>query len=126
MALPVVISRNQIQKTNKRMIPLTNDVVQPTTWYTCPTSKVAIVKGTCVFLVQGASTTMDLEINGVSVAEWKFDGTNVDINFPVDLKLGVIFPFEANLNAEDTIITTQSSGTNAQVKFQAVIEEFNI
>ena len=126
MALPVVISRNQVQKTNKRMLPLVIDVVQPTTWYTCPTGKVAVVKGFCQCVNAGAAATMNLVLNGVVIADWTSGGSNVDINNPTALLIGVIFPFTANLDSGDTLTTTQDSGTNAEFKLSAVIEEFNI
>jgi len=51
-------------------------------------------------------------------------GTNP--NFPFNLQEDFLFIFEINLVAGDTIVTTQDSGTNANFKFQAVVEEFNI
>jgi len=126
MALPVIVSRNQVQKTNKRVIPLTNDVVQPTTWYTCPAGKIAIIKGTCNVISTGAAATVDLDVAGISIAEWQFSGGGTDINFPQNLSTGMLYPFEAHLNAGETLVTDQNTGSNAQVQLQATIEEFNI
>jgi len=126
MALPVVVTRNQVQKTNKRTIGLTNDVVQPTTWYTCPTGKIAIIKGTCQCTSTGAAATVDLDVNGISIAEWQASGGGTDINLPQDLAVNVTYPFEAHLEAGQTLVTDQNSGSNAAIKLQATIEEFNI
>jgi len=126
MALPVISARNQVQKTNKRMIPLTNDVVQPTVWYTCPTGKVAIIRGTCVCESTGAAATVNLEMAGVAYAIWNFSGGSDDINILSTLNVGLTINFEAHLAAGDTVETTQNTGTNAQIKLQAEIEEFNI
>lgn len=126
MTLPQVISRNQVQKTNKRVITWATDVVQPTTWYTCPSNKIAIIKGRCTCDGTGAAATADLNINDVSIAEWQASGGGTDPNVPQDLAVGFIYSFEAELNAGETLTTTQSSGSNANFKLNATIEEFNI
>lgn len=126
MTLPQIISRNQIQKTNKRVLPLVNDVLQPTTWYTCPTGKIAIVKGTCVCDDVGAAGSTFLQFAGVTYALWAASGGGTDINILGNLAPGVTIPFEAKLDSDDTIITDQDTGTNAKFKLQATIEEFNI
>lgn len=127
MTLPQIISRNQIQKTNKRMIPFTNDVVQPTTWYTCPTGKVAIVRGSCACADTGAAANADLIINGVVYARWIASGGDTNRNGVLNNLLEALsIDFVAYLNAGDTIVTDQDSGTNAQFHFEAEIEEFII
>lgn len=126
MTLPQVISRNQIQKTNKRTISLTNDVVQPTTWYTCPTGKIAVVKGICTCASIGAAATADLNLGGVRFARWVASGGNQIVVRPIQLEPETFIEFKADLVAADIIETVQDSGTNAQFKFQAEIEEFNI
>jgi len=126
MALPVVISRNQVQKTNKRTIKWTNDVIQPTIWYTCPTGKIAIVKGSVTCQDTGAGANADINFAGVRYARWLATGGDTDVVILDSLAEGAIIHFENDLEAGDTIETVQDSGTNAQFKFQAVIEEFNI
>jgi len=126
MALPQIVSRNQVQKTNKRVIPLTNDVLQPTTWYTCPTGKIAILKGTCVCVDTGAGANCSLQFAGVTQYRWLASGGLTDPNQPLTMQEGIIIQFEAQLAAGDIVETIQDSGTNAQVKLQATIEEFNI
>ena len=80
------------------MLPLVNDVLQPTTWYTCPAGKVATVKGTVVCVDLGAGAQGQLDINGIRFANWGAGGGTV-IQQPLDLLTGVVLPFEANLNA---------------------------
>jgi len=126
MALPVIVARNQIQKTNKRTIVWTNDTVQPTTWYTCPTGKIAICKGQVSCIDTGAAATGNFQVGGIIMAIWAATGGDVAVLLPTDLAENVLFPFEVNLEAGDTIVTDQSSGTNAQFKLQMMIEEFNI
>jgi len=124
MALPSIISRNNIQKTNKRIIPMTNDVVQPTTWYTCPTGKVAVIKGNCTCVDTGAAATVALNGNDIILFEWTASGGGTPLQNPRDILEGLWVDFEIDLNAGETMTTTQNTGTNAQIKLQAVIEEF--
>jgi len=126
MTLPQISSRNNLQKTNKRVIPYTNDVIQSTTWYTCPTGKITIIKGLCTCVDTGAGSVGDLVIAGISVAEWQGSGGLSDINLPQNLVENCLYPFTANLSAGDTIVTEQDAGTNAQFKLQMEIEEFII
>lgn len=126
MTLPQIVSRNNIQKTNKRNFPLTNDVVQPTVWYTCPAGKIAILTGTCEGASTGSAATIDLNFAGVSYAEWQFSGGGSDINFLQNLSTGMTIKFEARLEGGETMETTQNTGTNAQFKVQFTVEEFII
>ena len=126
MTLPQIISRNQIQKTNKRVFPLTTDVTQPTTWYTCPSGKIAIITGTCECSSTGTGAQADLDFAGVSYAEWQASGGGTDINKLQELDIGIQIPFVAHLSGGETIVTDQNSGTNANFKMQFTIEEFNI
>jgi len=127
MVLPVVVSRNQIQKTNKRTIEWQSSVVSAT-FYTCPSGKIASIKGRMTCTAFGAATEVDLKVAGIAIATWKNTpaGTGIDINFPEDLAKNMLYPFEAELTSGDTIATVQNSGTNASNKIQMVIEEFNI
>jgi len=125
MTLPQIISRNNIQKTNKRVISFTNDIVQPTTWYTCPTGKIAIVKGTCQCVSLGAAASTSLEFATVKYAGWSASGSTNTAQLD-DLLTAIKIEFEVKLAAGDTIVTDQASGTNAQFKLGAEIEEFII
>jgi len=125
MALPQVISRNQVQVSNKR--PLSeNDVLQPTTYYTCPAGKIAVIKGTWLCDDTGAAATVDLNAAGISIAEVQASGGGTDPNVPQDLAEGLLFPFEVTLAATETLDVSQNTGTNANTTVLAVIEEFNI
>jgi len=124
--LPQVISRNNIQKTNKRVTGLVNDVVQPTTWYTCPTGKIAIVKGTCQCVDTGAGANGTLSFAGVIYATWLAAGCDNSPDRLATLCELITINFTAYLAAGETIITDQDSGTNAQFKVQLEIEEFII
>lgn len=124
MTLPQIISRNQVQKTNKRNIALELDVTMPRTWYTCPTGKIAVVKGSTTCQNTGAAATATLAFAGIIHATWlATGGSNVLLN---DLAENFVLEWTAFLDGGDTIITDQNSGTNAEFKFQAEIEEFNI
>jgi len=124
MTLPQIVSRNQIQKTNKRTFALVNDVVQPTTWYTCPTGKIAIVKGSTTCVDTGAAATSTLAFGGVVHATWlATGGSNVLLD---DLAEQFVLEWTAFLEAGDTIVTDQNTGTNSQFKLQMEVEEFNI
>lgn len=125
--LPQIVSRNQLQKSNLRSIPA--EIVTsgaPRTWYTCPTGKVAKLKGSCVCTDTGAAAVVDLMNNGVSIAEWQASGGGVDPNVPQDLAEGTLFRFDITLAAGDIVNTEQDSGTNATILFEAQVEEFPV
>jgi len=126
MALPQVISRNQVQKTNKRTLFQQDVASHPITYYTCPVGKIAIIKGTWICLDTGAAGVVDLIAAGVSIGEVQAAGGGTDINIPQDLAEGLLFPFEANLVAGETLVTDQDVGTNANTIISVQIEEFNI
>lgn len=73
MALPQVISRNQVQVSNKRALS-SNDVLQPVVYYTCPAGKIAVIKGTWLCDDTGAAATVDLNAAGLSIAEVQATG----------------------------------------------------
>jgi len=125
MALPVIVSRNQNQLSNKRQITR-NDVLQPVVYYTCPANKVAVIKGTWLCDDTGAAATVDLNAAGISIAEVQATGGGTDPNIPQDLAEGLLFPFEVTLAATETLGVTQNTGTNANTTILAIVEEFNI
>ena len=126
MALPTIVSRNNIQKTNKRTIVSNDTSGYPITDYTCPAGKIAIIKGTMTCSSTGAAATVDLLAAGVSIAEWQASGGASDINVPQALAVLVAYPFTINLAATETMQRTQDSGTNANTTINIVIEEFPI
>ncbi len=126
MALPIVISRNQVQKTNKRVIQRADTSGYPITYYTVPSGKIAQIKGTWLCNDTGAAGTVDLNVAGISFAEVQASGGGTDINIPQNLLEGLLFPFEIQLNAGETLACSQDSGTNSNTRLNIVIEEFNI
>ncbi len=118
----VLTAKNAAQKIPT--IPIFgNVVVQPETWYTCPAGKKAIIKGTCVCSNTGAAAVADLEAAGVSIAEWQATGGVFDPSVPQDLAEGTEYPFEVQLAAGESLITTQDSGSNANFKINAKVQE---
>jgi len=126
MTLPQVISRNQVQKTNKRTVVRSDTSGYPITYYTCPTGKIAQIKGTWLCSDTGAAATVDLNVAGVSYAEVQATGGGTDINIPQDLAEDLLFPFEINLGSGETLTCSQNTGTNANTKVNFVVEEFNV
>ena len=125
MALPQIISRNQIQKIasialNERKV-LSGGTDGD--FYTCPTGKKAIIKGFAVCTGTGAAATVDLNVAGVSVAEWQSSG-GVGNNFiPQTMAVNVQYEFEVQLDAGEILQYSQNSGTNAEMNVNAEILE---
>jgi len=126
MALPQIISRNQIQKTNLRTLIQQDTSSHPVTYYTCPAGKIAIIQGAWLCSDTGAGGVVDLNAGGISIAEVQASGGGTDPNIPQDLAEGLLFKFVANLSASETLATSQDSGTNANTLIDITIEEFNI
>ena len=129
MTLPQVISRNQVQKIPTVEI---NDrvVLQPNTWYTCPTGKKAIVKGSVQCTGLGAAATADFEVAGVTMFRWNNatqpTGSFDYLNSPRGLSTadgGQFALFEVELAAGEIIETTQNTGTNAEFNVWASVQE---
>jgi len=126
MALPQIISRNVAQKLAG--ISITARVVlQPHTWYTCPTGKKARVKGTVQCTGFGASANTSFNVSGVEMYRW--NGTGATKNYlesPRDLQVvdgGQMALFDIELAAGDIVETTQNTGTNAEFNVWADVEE---
>jgi len=131
MTLHQIISRNQIQKIPE--IPLTGRVVlQPNTWYTCPSGKKAIVKGSVVCTGRGAAATADFDAAGITLFRW--DKSTIIVatetwnyrDTPLELtthKGGQTAFFNVQLAAGETIETNQNTGTNAEFNVFATVLE---
>jgi len=127
MALPQIISRNQIQKIptveiNGRV------VLQPNTWYTCPTGKKAIVKGSVQCTGLGAAADASFEAAGVVQFRWDQSGSSTGsyIDGPRGLTTadgGQFAFFEIELAAGEFIRTIQNTGTNAEFNVWASVLE---
>jgi len=127
MALPQIISRNQSQKIasfeiNGRV------VLQPNTWYTCPTGKKAIVKGKVQCTGNGASASAEFVAAGVVMYDWG-TGAATAIEHQIISPRGMRSAqnefgfFEVELAAGETIITQQDAGTNAEFNVWASVTE---
>jgi hypothetical protein len=101
-----------------------NVVLQPNTWYTCPTGKKAIatLRVTCASTGTGAegrlrdpSDTYNLKRWGNATGSTSPSADLCDINIWVELQY--------ILTAGQTIKTTQDAGTNAQFKISGKILE---
>jgi len=115
-------TRNTIQAIAEQQI-IGVIVIQPNTWYTCPTGKKAIIEGTCVCQSVGAAATTDLNFAGVSHYEWQASGGRSDQNIPQDLAVGVLVHFKVELAAGEIMQTSQNSGTNANFLLNAFVRE---
>lgn len=132
MALPQIVSRNQVQKIptfeiNGRV------VLQPNTWYTCPTGRKAIVKGSVTCTSRGAAADVDFVAAGVVMFSWVKDAITdtfakgpAYIDQPENMATangGQRAFFEVELAAGETIVTQQDSGTNAEFNVFASVQE---
>lgn len=127
MALPQIVSRNQAQKIQSFEI---NDrvVLQPNTWYTCPTGKKAIVKGSVLCTGLGAAGSAQFVVAGVTMYDWVRTTAVVGdyIDSPRDLTTingGQSALFDVEISAGETIVTQQNTGTNAEFNIFATVTE---
>jgi len=126
MALPQVISRNQLQKIQSRGIN-NRVVLQPETWYTCPTGKKAHVEGSFVCTGLGAAAEAHVIIAGIITNRWiaatatgsmaiprgmtkYMDGSNNLTDPPIDTEQLI----DVDLVAGEAIVTDQTTGTNSE------------
>jgi len=128
MTLPQIITRNQVQK-----IPFTSItgrvILQPETWYTCPTGKKAVVKGQVQCTGLGAAATVDFTFAGVIMFRWNNTDTPAAgedyINQPRSLSAGTdqFGFFSGELAAGEAIVTSQNTGTNAEINLFGSVQE---
>jgi len=125
MGLPQIISRNQAQKILS--VPVSGRVViQPNTWYTCPTAKKAICKGRVQCTGLGAAANASFEVAGVIMYTWIAAVPAGDYSeFPRDLGVSneqmALFEFE--LAAGEFIRTIQNTGTNSEFNLWMEVTE---
>jgi len=101
-------------------------VLQPHTWYTCPTGKKAIVKGRIQCTGRGAAASASFEAAGVIMFTWVSGSGSIGWEqSPRALNDGSdeFALFEVELSAGDIIETTQNSGTNAEFNLWADVQE---
>lgn len=118
-----VVPLNQAQKIGELQIN-GNVVLQPNTWYTCPTGKKAIakIKIVCNSTGAGAEGRLRDPTDAHNLKRWTAAGsiTNPDAdNIGTDMWCYL----EYLLLAGQTIKTTQDAGTNAQFKIIGTITE---
>ena len=93
-------------------------VVQPNTWYTCPANKKAIARGWVQCTGRGAAAVANFVVGGDTLFKWTTTNYLADYTSnPWNLTTnnsGQLAKFEIELEAGDTIETTQDSGTNAE------------
>jgi len=121
-----LIAKNSAQKLNLLVVN-GRETTQPHTWYTCPAGKIAKIKGNFVCTGTGAAATATLAVAGVIIHRWQASSTTANMalvrntdqyydnggvlqNPPVNVIQDVSFA----LAAGETIVTDQSSGTNAE------------
>jgi len=66
---------------------------------------------------------VDLNAAGVSIAEWQSAGGQLNDDVPQNMAVGVRFNFEIQLDAGETIDYDQNTGTNAELNFNAEVQE---
>jgi len=105
-------------------------IIQPNTWYTCPTGKKAIVKGKVQCTGRGAAATADFVAAGIVMFTWDKSTVNDALRNPLLTPLilstfegGQPALFEVQLSAGETIVTQQNSGTNAEFNLFATVQE---
>lgn len=118
---------NQVQKIPEFEIN-GREVVQPFTWYTCPAGKKARVSGSVQCTGRGAAATADFIAAGIIWFRW--DRATAALGTYLDnprtlttLNGGQFALFTIDLAAGETILTDQSTGTNAEFNVFAKVQE---
>jgi len=109
-------------------------VLQPHTWYSCPTGKKAIIKGRAQCTGRGAAANTSIRFSGITMftyntagAKDSFSGLQGYIFTPLTLTTdsgGEFCFFEVELAAGEIMETVQNSGTNAEWNVWADVMEF--
>jgi len=125
MALPQIISRNQIQRIPSIALNVRKVLSGGTDgdFYTTPTGKKALIKGTAICTGTGAAATVDLDVAGVTIATWLPSGGADNNDRPFIMNVDVLFFFEVQLDAADILQYTQNTGTNAEMNINAEVLE---
>jgi len=111
MALPVIVSRNPIQKIPTTALNVRKVNESPAEFYTCPTGKKALITGNVLCSGLGAASEVRLLAGAVAVE--RFDSTGLLISRP----------FSCSLDAGDTLAKGQNSGTNGELDLTCSILE---
>jgi len=117
-----LVARNQAQKIPETPIN-SRTVVQPSTHYTCPTGKKAILDILVVCTGLGAATQAHLRdpTDTFNLKTWTGAGGTEENATDLQPKFGARLKLE--LQAGETIKTTQNAGTNAEFNINGTILE---
>jgi len=132
MAIAILTSRTSVSTLDKTLGINRHDIVHPVTYYTCPTGKRARVVGTVVCRDRGSAGTVNFLVADVVLFAWTRT-TNINtltnysyLNMSRTLSTaegGGNAKFDIVLEAGETLRTTQSSGVNAEIDFNAEVQE---
>jgi len=101
MALPQIISRNQIQGIPTTALNIRKVNESPAEFYTCPSGKKADIMGSCICTGLGASSEVRLLANGIAVLRY----------LSADVSALTSKPFSISLAETETLAKGQNSGT---------------
>jgi len=113
MGLPQIISRNQIQGIPTTALNERKVNESPAAFYTCPTGKKALIKGSCSCSGLGAASEVRLIAGGVNVLRF----------IAADVTAATSKLFDISLTAADTLAKGQNSGTNGELDLNCTILE---
>jgi len=126
MALPQIISRNQIQRLQGLAINRRDVAAHPITYYTCPTGQKARCTGTIQCTGTGAAATVDFVVAGIIMFRWtatSFAHFYLDAPRELGATDNQMAKFDFDLVAAETVVSAQNTGTNAELNlFMNVIE----
>jgi len=126
-----IISKTSAQKLQQFPVIPRRTVIQPTTWYTCPINKKALVAGIAQCTGLGAAASADLDVGGITKFRW-VGGVPVLNNkcnwnpFGLAANQQDRCPIRVELAAGETFETNQSSGTNAEFNLDLEVFESDV
>jgi len=124
--LPMIISRNPLQKIASIGINRRDVASHPVTYYTCPTG----AKAKCKMLVgctgTGAAATVDILVAGVIMFRWLsagFVNNYLDAPRTLGATADQYAKAEFDLAAGEVVVSAQDSGTNAEINMFLEVQE---
>lgn len=132
MAIATLTARSSVTTLDKTQGINRHDVAgHPITYYTCPTGKRARIIGTVVCRDRGAATSVNFVVAGIIMFTWNTNISQITVNRSAEwtprglstFSGGFIAPFDVVLEAGETLSTSQSSGDNAEIDFNAEVQE---
>lgn len=139
MAIATLTSRTRVSTLAETALNV-RVVLQPNTYYTCPTGKKAIIKGRVTCTGLGAAAEARFSVAGVILFRWIANvGTTTNTSIPdgtsvivqgnsvrLEPPINTYRTFEVTLAAGDTLISSQDSGTNSEFNLFASVLELPI